>query len=149
MPSPESVGLWKSRNSTTNYVDVNENLKPTIFQHQHRPEIQLCLTQEYPEEQLGDIIFTPHLLPVNRGILSTIYLRFSEPIEDAELKMLSGFLYRQGLRALLEPGVIPDLKPLHTVIDVMNLFRQEQGQDWVIVSAIDNLVKKAQARCRT
>ena len=75
-------------NSTTNYVDVNENLKPyKIFQHQHRPEIQLYLAQQgYPEEQLGDIIFTPHLLPVNRGILSTIYLRFSEPIEEVELR---------------------------------------------------------------
>ena len=45
---------------------------------------------------------------------------------------------------LLEPGVMPDLKAVtHSNHCVMNLFRQEQGQDWVIVSAIDNLVKGA------
>lgn len=134
-------------NSTTNYVDVNENLKPyKIFQHQHRPEIQLYLTQQgYPEEQLGDIIFTPHLLPVNRGILSTIYLRFSEPIEEAELrKCYQDFCADKAFVHLLEPGVMPDLKAVaHSNHCVMNLFRQEQGQDWVIVSAIDNLVKGA------
>ena len=134
-------------NSTTNYVDVNENLKPyKIFQHQHQPEIQLYLTQQgYPEKQLGDIIFTPRLLPVNRGILSTIYLRFSEPIEEAELrKCYQDFCADKAFVHLLEPGVMPDLKAVaHSNHCVMNLFRHEQGQDWVIVSAIDNLVKGA------
>ena len=104
--------MTEVENSTTNYVDVNENLKPyKIFQHQHQPEIQLYLAQQgYPEEQLGDIIFTPHLLPVNRGILSTIYLRFSEPIEEAELrKGYQDFWANKAVVHLLEPGVAKTL----------------------------------------
>jgi N-acetyl-gamma-glutamyl-phosphate reductase len=134
-------------NSTTNYVDINENLKPyKIFQHQHRPEIQLYLTQQgYPEERLGDVIFTPHLLPVNRGILSTIYLRFNEPIGETELrKRYQDFCADKVFVHLLEPGVMPDLKAVaHSNHCVVNLFRHEKGRDWVVVSAIDNLVKGA------
>ena len=80
-----------------------------------------------------------------RGILSTIYLRFSEPIEEAELrKCYQDFCADKAFVHLLEPGVMPDLKAVaHSNHCVMNLFRQEQGQDWVIVSAIDNLVKGA------
>ena len=82
---------------------------------------------------------------MNRGILSTIYLRFSEPIEEVELrKCYQDFCADKAFVHLLEPGVMPDLKAVaHSNHCVMNLFRQEQGQDWVIVSAIDNLVKGA------
>ena len=82
---------------------------------------------------------------MNRGILSTIYLRFSEPIEEAELrKCYQNFCADKAFVHLLEPGVMPDLKAVaYSNHCVMTLFRHEQGQDWVIVSAIDNLVKGA------
>jgi N-acetyl-gamma-glutamyl-phosphate reductase len=134
-------------NATTNYVDVNENLKPyKIFHHQHRPEIQLYLADAgYTEEALGDVIFTPHLLPVNRGILSTIYLRFKEPVSAETLReKYTQFCAGKAFVHLLESGQTPDLNAVaHSNHCVMNLFGSENGQDWIVVSAIDNLVKGA------
>lgn len=134
-------------NSTTNYVDVNENFKPyKIFQHQHRPEIQLYLSQRgYLEGSVGDVIFTPHLLPVNRGILSTIYLRFNEPVAEMELRSrYAQFCEAKPFVHLLDRGVMPDLKSVaHSNHCVINCFGHENGRDWIVVSAIDNLVKGA------
>ena len=72
----------------TNYVSVNENFKAyKIFSHQHQPEIQQYLQElsPYSSETTGEIILTPHLLPLNRGILSTIYLHFCEPVASSEI----------------------------------------------------------------
>ena len=74
---------------TTNFVSVNENFKAyKVFAHQHQPEIQQYLTDLSPfsKEKSGEVIFTPHLLPVNRGILSTIYLHFPIAIPVDEIR---------------------------------------------------------------
>ena len=73
-----------------NYVSVNENFKAyKVFSHQHQPEIQQYLSElsAYRSEKNGEVIFTPHLLPVNRGILSTIYLHFRKQM-DGDLSLI-------------------------------------------------------------
>ncbi|MBF0237566.1 MAG: N-acetyl-gamma-glutamyl-phosphate reductase, partial [SAR324 cluster bacterium] len=82
----------RAENSTTNYVTVNENFKTyKVFGHQHQPEIQQYLEflTPYRSASMGELIFTPHLLPLNRGILSTIYLRFTQAVSKEEV--YSGF----------------------------------------------------------
>ena len=73
----------RTEDDTTKFISVNENFKAyKIFSHQHQPEIQQYLTElsPYNKERNGEIIFTPHLLPMNRGILSTIYIRFNRAV---------------------------------------------------------------------
>ena len=132
----------------TNYVSVNENFKAyKIFSHQHQPEIQQYLQDlsPYSTEVTGEIIFTPHLLPLNRGILSTIYLHFCEPVASIEiLERFSQFADSQEFIYFLEEGDMPDLRmTVHSNRCMIGAETDQSGQNWVIVSSIDNLVKGA------
>ena len=94
-----------------NYVSVNENFKAyKVFSHQHQPEIQQYLSElsAYKFEKYGEVIFTPHLLPVNRGILSTIYLHFREPMDtDKVIRRFSEFADKQKFVEFLGQGPFP------------------------------------------
>ena len=132
----------------TNYVSVNENFKAyKIFAHQHQPEIQQYLTDlsPYKAEESGDVIFTPHLLPVNRGILSTIYLHFAEaiPVADIRSRFLE-FVNEQKFVHFMDEGSLPDLKmTLNSNRVMIGTESDDSGQNWVVVSSLDNLVKGA------
>ena len=133
---------------TTNYVSVNENFKAyKVFAHQHQPEIQQYLVElsPYSAEESGDVIFTPHLLPVNRGILSTIYLHFPEAIPVTEIRSrFSKFATEQKFVQFMDEGSLPDLKVTQNSNRVMiGAESDESGQNWVIVTSLDNLVKGA------
>ncbi len=132
----------------TNYVEVNENFKAyKVFGHQHQPEIQQYLEDLSPfrSEELGEVIFTPHLLPVNRGILSTIYLRFSRP-KDPE-KVWAQFQKVEAENRfvqLLPEGRLPDLKTcVNSNRCAIGLSHDESCRNWVVLTSIDNLVKGA------
>jgi len=130
------------------YIGVNENFKAyKIFSHQHQPEIQQYLSElaNYDVKKTGDIIFTPHLLPVNRGILSTIYLSFKEPISDSEMRMrFRNFSNANKFVHFLDEGNLPDLKmTLNSNFCMIGLHSDESKQNWIILTSIDNLVKGA------
>ena len=83
-------GAGRTPKLTTHYPECNESVSAySVGTHRHTPEI---------EQALGDIagkpvsvIFTPHLMPMDRGILSTIYATPTRPVTEAEL----GELYRE------------------------------------------------------
>lgn len=133
---------------TTNYVTVNENFKAyKIFGHQHLPEIQEVLSglSSYSAEEHGDLIFTPHLLPITRGILSTIYLRFQDPLDpDQVQEQFQAAASEQTFVHCLPMGQFPDLKMVqNTNRCYLGLSHDESMKNWVVVAAIDNLVKGA------
>ena len=133
---------------TTNYVSVNENFKAyKVFAHQHQPEIQQYLADlsPYNTGENGEVIFTPHLLPLNRGILSTIYLHFPEAKPVAEIRnRFSKFASEQKFVHFMDEGSLPDLKVTQNSNRVMiGVESDESGQNWVVVTSIDNLVKGA------
>ncbi len=133
---------------TTNYVTVNENFKAyKVFVHQHQPEIQQYLSDlsPYSKMQIGEVIFTPHLLPLDRGILSTIYLHFSEALDTQAVRsrfeaadQASPFVH------LLPEGTLPDVKEVqHSNRCHISVNGDESGQNWIVITAIDNLTKGA------
>src|SRR5206468_11735693 len=64
------------------FAEVSENFRPySPVAHRHAPEI--CQELEW---DLSNFTFVPHLLPVSRGILSTIYLGFQEPVSSEEIE---------------------------------------------------------------
>ncbi|HKE05667.1 MAG TPA: N-acetyl-gamma-glutamyl-phosphate reductase, partial [Blastocatellia bacterium] len=72
------TGAGKAPNATTHFVEVSESLKTyNIFKHRHAPEIAQGLGVKNESRAL---IFTPHLLPINRGILSTIYVKLKDRV---------------------------------------------------------------------
>jgi len=133
---------------STNFMEVNENFKAyKIFGHQHLPEISQYLQAHtaFDEATQGAVVFTPHLLPIARGILSTIYLRFKQPVSPAEMRALySRYAEGKPFVTLLPEGRGAELKMANNTNQcVVSLHPDETGQNWVVITAIDNLLKGA------
>ncbi|MEE8360354.1 MAG: N-acetyl-gamma-glutamyl-phosphate reductase, partial [Candidatus Omnitrophota bacterium] len=123
------------------FSEVNENLKAyKVNAHQHKPEVNQELAKV--TNKVVDIVFTPHLIPINRGILSTIYLKLKKDIDTKELASV----YRKFYRT--EPFVRVSSDRLPEVRDVVNTNYCDigvtvSGSMAIIVSCIDNLIKGA------
>src|SRR5947209_3392951 len=134
-------GAGKQPTQKTHFVEVAENLSAySVFNHRHTGEIL---------EQLGliaeQLIFTPHLLPIPRGILSTIYVRLNsvmhvQVIEDCMRAFYAGSTWVRVFPA----GKLPQLQySLHTNYCDVGFTLAPDGKRLVIVSCLDNLVKGA------
>ena len=133
---------------STNFMEVNGNFKAyKVFSHQHTPEIEEYLARLTPYDPAaqGPVVFTPHLLPIARGILSTIYLRFAQPVPPGEMRRrFARFAEREPFVVLLPEGRGAELKMANFSNDcVVSLHPDGSGRNWVVVTAIDNLVKGA------
>ena len=138
----------RSEDDAHSFMNVAENFHAyKVFGHQHAPEIQQYLADLTPYRPgvQGDVVFTPHLLPIARGILSTIYLAFRKPVPAAEMRRrYSAFAEKEPFVVLLPEGVDAELRMANgTNQCVIGLHRDESGSRWVIVTAIDNLLKGA------
>lgn len=126
------------------YCEVNENIKAYgVATHRHTPEI---------EEQLGyaagkEIVlnFTPHLVPMNRGILVTAYANLKEHIGEAEIRSIYEKYYnKEKFVRVLDKGVCPETRWVEgsNYTDI-NFVLDERTHRLVMMGALDNLVKGA------
>lgn len=123
------------------FCEVSEGFRPyNIGIHRHEPEIQ----KEVDKYQGIKIRFVPHLLPMNRGILTTIYGRLKESMETEKIiKLYKETFNNEPFIRIMEPGIYPDTRFVRfsNYCDIgIKIF--DDGS-FVIVSAIDNLVKGA------
>jgi len=92
-----------------------------------------------------DITFTPHLLPIPRGILSTIYVQFNRPMQAAEVQDCYHSFYRSKpfVRVFSSPR-LPEIQfSLNTNYCDLGFCLAPDGRRLVIVSCEDNLIKGA------
>ncbi len=134
-------GAGRKPSLTTSFCEVTENFSAySILQHRHVPEI---LSISGLEER--DLSFTAQLLPIDRGILETIYFRSSKLRSAADLVDLyrARFASEPFVR-IHDEGSVPDLRAVQRTnfCDIGVRFDAETGRG-VVVSAIDNLVKGA------
>ena len=126
------------------YCEVNENIKAYgVASHRHTPEI---------EEQLGyaakedvRISFTPHLVPMNRGILATEYATLTKQATYEDIKAVYDKYYKEEkFIRVLEEGVCPQTKWVEgsNYVDV-NFKIDPRTRRIIMMGAIDNLVKGA------
>ena len=126
------------------YCEVNENIKAYgVASHRHTPEI---------EEQLGyaagkEIMlnFTPHLVPMNRGILVTAYANLKKDIGEAEIRNIYEKYYKkEKFVRVLDKGVCPETRWVEgsNYTDI-NFVLDERTHRLVMMGALDNLVKGA------
>ena len=126
------------------YCEVNENIKAYgVASHRHTPEI---------EEQLGyaakedvRISFTPHLVPMNRGILATEYATLTKQATYEEIKAVYDKYYKEEkFIHVLEEGVCPETKWVEgsNYVDI-NFKIDPRTNRIIMMGAIDNLVKGA------
>jgi N-acetyl-gamma-glutamyl-phosphate reductase len=114
-----------------------------VGQHRHTPEIEQELN-ELAGEKFA-VTFTPHLLPVKRGILSTIYASLKKDISLPELHSLySSFYAEEKFVRVCPPGAFPNISSVcgSNFCDI-GLTVDTRTKRVIIISAIDNLVKGA------
>jgi N-acetyl-gamma-glutamyl-phosphate reductase len=134
-------GAGRKANLTNSFCEVTENLSAySILKHRHVPEV--LLTSGLEEREFS---FTAQLLPVDRGILETIYFRTSGVSSAEELIAIYEKRYTaEPFVRLYNPGRVPDLHAVaHTNFCDIGVTLDAATGRAVVVSAIDNLVKGA------
>ena len=134
-------GAGKEPTAKTHFVSVADNLSAySVFNHRHLGEIveQLALGDE-------ELIFTPHLLPIPRGILSTIYVHLNRAMTAYEVESCLRNFYagRRWVRIFQTPKLPQVQFSLHSNYCDLGFCLAEDGRRLVLISCIDNLVKGA------
>ncbi len=134
-------GAGKEPTAKTHFVSVADNLSAySVFNHRHLGEMV---------EQLGlgseELIFTPHLLPIPRGILSTIYLHLNREMTPLEVESCFRNFYsgKRWVRVFQTPKLPQVQFSLHTNYCDLGFCLAEDGRRLVLISCIDNLLKGA------
>lgn len=124
------------------FCEVNEDLRPyAIAKHRHAPEIEHQLT--LMTNKNVQVSFTPHLIPMMRGIITTIYIELAANHNIQDLRNAWQDAYAQEPFILLLDGEkIPSIKHVKGTNRIaMNLFKDRLENRAILVAAEDNLVK--------
>ena len=109
--------------------------------HRHLPEMEQLLTEWGAEP--GKLVFSPHLLPVPRGILSTIYVPLAAGWNEARVRAVYAAAYAgEPFVQVLAAGTLPSLAQVN-YSNLCALGIAVSGQMLIVVSALDNLIKGA------
>jgi N-acetyl-gamma-glutamyl-phosphate reductase len=134
-------GAGKEPKRETHFVEVNENFRAyNLFKHRHTPEVS-----DHLGLALSEFVFTTHLLPVERGILSTLYvwLGSSRQVEDVEALYRQFYAGRPMVR-ILPTGSLPEIQHVaHTNFCDIGFALDPSGKRLIIVACLDNLGKGA------
>jgi N-acetyl-gamma-glutamyl-phosphate reductase len=135
-------GAGKQPTSNTHFCEVSESFKAySVFSHRHLPEIKQALGLN----GTSTLLFTPHLLPINRGILSTIYVQPKPGLTEESIRKTYTEFYAGAPFVRIYPEeALPEIKFVtHTNCCDIGI-RKDPDSSWMIlISCIDNLVKGA------
>ncbi|PTE44566.1 N-acetyl-gamma-glutamyl-phosphate reductase [Staphylococcus equorum] len=137
-------GAGRSLAQHVHYAEMNENLSAyAIGKHKHKPEIEQYVSHLANEDI--KVVFTPHLVPMTRGILSTIYVKLNKQTTSEDLHATFKQYYdSKPFVRIRDLGNYPKTKEVYgsNYCDI-GMYVDEESQTAVIVSVIDNLVKGA------
>ncbi len=114
-----------------------------VDQHQHAPEIEQELNNVAGKDT--KLVFVPHLIPIQRGILSTLYIKLKKRISDEDIYALYQDVYKEEpFIKILTRGIFPQLKDVSgTNYCHIGLALNQEKRLAIVITAIDNLVKGA------
>jgi len=136
-----ATGAGKELRRDLQFSELDENFKAyNLFAHRHTPEI--VEHTGLPEAQM---IFSTHLLPLARGILSTIYVTLSEPQTTDAIEALYRKTYAgRPMVRIWKAGSLPELQHVaHTNFCDIGVALDASGRRLIVVSCLDNLGKGA------
>jgi len=136
-----ATGAGKELRRDLQFSELDENFKAyNLFSHRHTPEI--IEHTGLPESQ---VIFSTHLLPLARGILSTIYVTLAEPrIPEAVETLFRRAYAERPMVRIWKAGTVPELQHVaHTNFCDIGFVLDATGQRLIVVSCLDNLGKGA------
>lgn len=135
------TGAGKEPKRETQFVEVNENFRAyNLFKHRHTPEVA-----DHLGLRLFDFVFTTHLLPLDRGILSTLYVRLKGARQADEIEGLYRKFYAgRPMVRVMPSGELPELQHVaHTNFCDIGFALDASGERLIVVACLDNLGKGA------
>lgn len=139
-----TTGAGRKPTQNLHYPDCNESFSAyKVANHRHTPEIEQTLTKMAGEK--ATVTFVPHLLPVNRGILSTIYAKLRPSVTLGAVRKIYEDAYRdEYFVRLLPEGTGVDIRNVRcsNYCDIQ-LYTDEHTGLLIVTSVIDNMVKGA------
>ena len=137
------TGAGRKASQALHYCEVDESFKAyKVAGHRHTSEIE----QEISKAAGKDIIidFTPHLLPIKRGILETIYAKLKENVTEKQIADAYSKYDGEQFISVLNDNAVPEIKSVTGSNSFMCGYKtNERTNSLIIVSAIDNLIKGA------
>jgi len=137
-------GAGRSLSLTTHFCETNESFTAyKVGNHRHTPEINEILSVH--ANQKVNITFVPHLLPLTRGMLSTIYVQGSDgATEDRIREALNSYYEKEVFVRILKKNLFPAISHVKGTnrCDIGFHF-DEKTKKTIIISAIDNVLKGA------
>ena len=133
-------GAGKAPTAKTHFMYAADNLSAYgVFSHRHTGELL-----EQVGVSAGDLVFTPHLLPIPRGIMSTIYVHFKEPQTKASVAKVYHDFFAPSPMVRLYDGSLPQIQYcVRTNYADIGFQIDKSGRRAVVVSCLDNLLKGA------
>ncbi len=138
------TGAGRNPSLALHFCEVNENFKAyKINKHQHMPEMNQELSKVAGKKL--SVVFVPHLLPINRGRLSTIYTQTSSkktPTSTEVINIYNKFYKDEKFVRIKKDGEFPQIKDVQNR-NFCDIGVTVDGNKIIIISVIDNLVKGA------
>ena len=137
------TGAGKSNVTENLFSEINNSLRPyKIAKHKHLDEIEHCISK-FSEKKKVNVSFTPHVIPINRGISTNIYLKLKKGKNINNVRNLfkkNNFTFLK----LLETNKIPKINDVvGTNYCFFNIFQDRIKRRIILISVIDNLIKGA------
>ncbi len=135
------TGAGRSPKQYTLFAELNNNFYPYKIgrAHRHIAEMEQLLKDD--GIKAGQFIFSPHLLPVDRGIIATIYLKVTDV--DAVYRVLKDHYQNEPLVDVLPEGELASLTHVVRTPKAVISVAQATEDTVIVVSALDNLMKGA------
>jgi N-acetyl-gamma-glutamyl-phosphate reductase len=136
-----ATGAGKELRRDLHFSELDENFKAyNLFSHRHTPEIL-----DHTGLSESQLVFSTHLLPVARGILSTIYITLSESQTPEAVETLYRKTYAgRPMVRIWKAGMLPEIQHVaHTNFADIGFALDSSGRRLIVVSCLDNLGKGA------
>ena len=136
------TGAGRKPDLSLSFSEVNENLKAyKVNEHQHKPEINKILSSV--AGKTIDVVFTPHLIPINRGILSTIYMKLVKKLDTKTvLEIYKDFYKGKPFVRMSDEEKLPQIRDI-VGTNYCDIGLKVTGDNLIVISCIDNLKKGA------
>jgi len=137
-------GAGRQSEVSFSYCEVNEGFKAySVASHRHTPEIEQELSAVAGKGVR--VNFTPHLVPMDRGILTTVYAQLAKSMEGKGIHEIYRTAYgKEPFTRVLEMGKFPNVKNVRgTNLCELGVTVNKRTGTLIVIAAIDNLVKGA------
>lgn len=136
-------GAGRSVRQNSLYCEVNESVKAYgICQHRHTPEMEQVLTEQ--AGQSVAVSFVPQVVPLNRGMMATIYVNLEGATAEKAHEVLSEQYQDEAFVYVLPFGEVPTIRDVYSTNNTrIGVAKGRHENQLVLVSVIDNLVKGA------